>query len=367
MKKNIIEPGKVIEPMVPEYSVDIHEILKEHNYNTQAELKYDGYRFQLHKKGDLVVAYTRNLNKICMELFPEFENSINKLPDCILDCELNGGVGHNGFKKVKKRFRPKISKQGLEDYLGSGLVGACPMELKVFDTLYWDGKKILDISLEERRGYTETIDLKGITPSRIWRVGSVEDLKHLFDEVTHEKHEGLVCKDPKGVYIPGARGQGWYKLKKFETLDLVILGIYMENGKIGQFLCGNFNPYAHTYEALGKVNAKREGIGEKMYAQLKNKFQQEKPSEIMVSEKMKQKPDFYIAPHNSAVLEIRAMNLNFCKNEYMCGFDGEKSYSMRIAWMYDVRETKKPTQATTTEQIKKLYKIQSMEEKDGQR
>src|SRR3989338_5905619 len=179
MTKNIIEPGKVIEPMLPEYSIDINEILKEHNNNTQAELKYDGCRFQLHKKGKLVVAYTRNLNEIHMELFPEFENSIKELPDCILDCELNGGLGHQGFKKVKKRFRPKISKKSLESYLESGLIEECPMELKVFDTLYWDGKEILDFPLEERRGYTEKVMLEKITPSRIWNVHSVEDLKNL--------------------------------------------------------------------------------------------------------------------------------------------------------------------------------------------
>lgn len=355
----MIKIGKAIEPMLAEYSADINEILKTHNGRTSAELKYDGYRFQLHKKGDIVTAFTRNLKKVHLELFPELSDSIENLPDCILDCELNGGIGHKGFKKVRSRFRHSVNKKKLEEYLSSGIVDNAPLELKVFDVLYWEGKELLNIPLEKRREFTEKIGEKKIAYGRQWQIKNVEGLKDLFDEVTGEKHEGLVCKDYNSLYLPGVRG--WYKLKKFETLDLALLGVYMnDKDEISQALCGTYNPDTRSYEALCKVNAKRQGLNKQIEAMLERKFINRKPRNIKVSEKMKRKPEFYVVPSSSLVLEVRAMNIMRSKNEYMCGLDDGKSYSLRIGWVYGIRE-KKPKQATTTQQLVKLYKIQEAE------
>jgi len=354
----MIEIGKVIPAMKPEYAIDMEAILKEHDYDTWAELKYDGYRFQLHKKGDVISAFTYNQNSIPLDTLPELNSSIKNLPDCILDCELNGGIGHSGFKKVKSRFRHRISNKRLEDYLISGIVDEMPMELKVFDTLYWEGIGLIEMPLRGRREYTEKIDEKKITPSRKWEVRSVEELQNIFDEVTGEKHEGLVCKDPRGIYIPDGRGNGWYKLKKFETLDLLILGAYINNDAVSQFLCGSYNDQTNKYESLGVVNAKREGIGEEAYGMIGSKFRKKRPRNVLTGEKITE-PDFYLAPSDSLVLEVRAMNLNFSRNnKYMCGYDGNKSYSMRIAWAYGIRDTKKAKQSTTTKEIAKLYRLQ---------
>ncbi|MFH1638650.1 MAG: hypothetical protein ABIB71_09555 [Candidatus Woesearchaeota archaeon] len=354
----MIEIGKPIEPMLAEYSADINEILKAHGGRTAAELKYDGYRFQLHKKGGIVTAYTRNLNKVHMELFPELKDSIGKLPDCILDCELNAGIGHNGFKKVKKRFRHKVTKKSLEEYFSSGIVEKMPIELKVFDVLYWEDKELINEELNKRRKFTEKVDGARITPGRQWEISSVESLKDLFDSVTNEKHEGLVCKDFSSLYIPKARK--WYKLKRFETLDLALLGVYMKDGEISQALCGTYNPETRSYEALCSVNAKRQGLNREIGSMLGEKLMARKPRNIKVSEKMKAQPDFYVMPSSSLVLEVRAMNILRSKNGYACGLEDGESYSLRIGWVYGIRE-KKPRQATTTAQLARLYEIQEAE------
>jgi DNA ligase-1 len=93
MKKiKIFQP---IESMNPLYLGSLEEelfkeILATHNGQTMAEVKEDGYRMQLHKKGDKIKAYTRSMNNILLELFPELHSSLNKLPNCILDCEIYG-------------------------------------------------------------------------------------------------------------------------------------------------------------------------------------------------------------------------------------------------------------------------------------
>src|SRR3989344_8248441 len=106
-----------IESMNPLYlgnSDSLYEdVLEKQGGNTRAEIKEDGYRIQIHKKGEEIMGYTRSLNSVEMRLFPELTKSLSKLPDCILDSELTGtrGVGHQGFQAIQKRFRHKIDEQ----------------------------------------------------------------------------------------------------------------------------------------------------------------------------------------------------------------------------------------------------------------
>jgi DNA ligase-1 len=44
-------------------------------------------------------------------------------------------------------------------------------------------------------------------------------------------HEGVVAKDTASLYIAGARGQSWLKIKKVHTLDLVILAAEWGSGR----------------------------------------------------------------------------------------------------------------------------------------
>ena len=45
-------------------------------------------------------------------------------------------------------------------------------------------------------------------------------------------NEGLMIKDPRSFYTPGARGMFWFKLKKeLATLDVVVVGAEFGHGK----------------------------------------------------------------------------------------------------------------------------------------
>ena len=69
-------------------------------------------------------------------------------------------------------------------------------------------------------------------------------------------------------------------------------------------------------------------------------------------------PDFYIEPMKSIVVEIKAMNIHYGKNRYSCGFNGLKSYSLRIAWLNEIRDDKTPEQASSAKDVEYLYKAQ---------
>jgi DNA ligase-1 len=225
--------------------------------------------------------------------------------------------------------------------------------MRVFDVLYWERKQMLDSPLYERRKITEKISEKRIKPSKQRKIKTYKTLGKWFNKLVNSNYEGLVCKNPDSLYLPGKRTTDWIKLKRSETMDLAVLGVYMEDSQISQLLCGSYNSKTKKFETLTKVNAKREGMNKEIYPLLKDYFRSS-PKQIEIKPELN-KPDYFINPLDSIVVEVAAMNVNRTKNIYSCGLENGKSYSLRIAWLKQVRDDKKPLQATTTDQIAMLY------------
>jgi len=358
---------KQIESMNPIYlgasDKELYQkVLEEHSGRTFAEIKEDGYRVQIHKKGDKIKGFTRSGKEVVLELFPELTSSLKRLPDCILDTELAGDkkVGHQGFDYVKKRFRHRISENGLEKYLSSGLVENFPLGLKVFDTLNWNGLDLVNECLEVRRAYTEVIAERKIVPSVQEDIRDSEDLKDWFEVLVGNGYEGLVCKNPDSIYLAGKKTTDWIKLKRSECLDLTILGVYLDNNHISQILCGTYNSKKRVFETLAKVNAKREGMNMALESLLDKHLEKNCPSNVVLHPLIcKQKlgyPDYFVKPKNSAVVEVAAMNFYKSKNWHSCGLgkDG-KSYSLRIGWLKNLRQDKKYLDVATPEFVEILY------------
>jgi DNA ligase-1 len=367
MKIEIFNPIESMNPLYLGAAEDelYQRILQEHEGQTFAEIKEDGYRMQVHKKDDKIMAFTRSLNPIMLNLLPELKSSLSKLPNCILDSELigNNKIGHLGFDVVKRRFRHKISEKKAKEYLESDIVQELPIALRVFDTLYWEGKQILNLPLSERRRYTENIFQERIKPSEKREISNPDELRKLFESLVEEKYEGLVCKNPQSIYLPGKGTNDWIKLKRSECLDLAILGVYIEKNKISQILCGTYNPKQACFETLAKVNAKREGMNHDLEGLLRKHFIKECPSNIRLNPSIyKQKqgvPDYFVLPEKTSVVEVAAMNFYRSKNWHSCGLDSEgKSYSLRIGWLKSLREDKGYLQVATPDFVKLLYEAE---------
>jgi DNA ligase-1 len=365
VKQNRIEIGNPIESMNPVFlgvpdDALYNQILKEHGGSTLAEIKQDGYRLQIHKKGDRVRAFTRSLNEVNLGIFPELQRTLQGLPNCILDSEITGQglVGYAGFKPIKKRFRSKMSPQNLEKYLQSGLVTDFPVELTVFDTLHWEGKPLLNLPLTERRKITENILEERLSPSTQRRFSNPHELEKWFIELVQENYEGLVCKNPTSIYLPGKETNELIKLKRAETLDLAVLGVYMDEKGISQVLCGSYNDSESRYETLAKVNAKREGSNKTLAQLLDGNLMKNKPANLFLNPNIneEQKPNFYVAPEKSVVLEIASMNCHYGKNTWhSCGYSDGGAYSLRIAWLKRIRDDKDISGVSTTKKVRAIY------------
>jgi len=356
-----ITPGTFIPTMQPEYLQGAHveqKVLELHGGRTFAEIKEDGYRVQIHRFDDQLVAYTRNGNELLLELYPDLVPSLSALPPCIIDAELVG-YGKRGlatFPETKARFRHTISPSGIEAYLASGIVEEHPLAVRAFDALWYEGSSIIGRPLEERRAYTERIDEPRATPSTLSIVDDVATLSSLFASLCGSHYEGLVCKDPRSLYLSGIKGTSWVKLKRTETLDLAIAGYWLdERSRLKKLLCCTYDPRSRRYETLCEVNPRREGLDLELAPQLLAATIESAPSVLALNPRMKELPERYVALDRAPLVEVKAMQVQHTKNAYSCGLgmDG-RAYSLRIGWLSRVRTDKRATDATTPEQVARL-------------
>ena len=202
-----------------------------------AQYKYDGLRAQIHKYGEHVTIFSRNLEDQS-HMFPELIEGTRKqirAEQVILDAEaLAYNVTSEEFLPFQETTRRR-RKHGIE-----AMAEQIPLKAFVFDILYKDGVSLLDTPLVERlkileqtmRPADETLML---TTSH--QIQDAHELTLLFDEAISKGLEGLVLKRLESHYEAGARNFNWVKLKRHsagalnDTIDCVLLGYLFGRGK----------------------------------------------------------------------------------------------------------------------------------------
>jgi len=328
------------------------DVLKKHKGKTVAETKYDGYRIQVHKNSGLWL-FTKNLNPLNSGLFPELNRNFRKLPDGIYDGELVGyGKSSDEFNAVKRRIRGELDPELAKQY---------PIQIRYFDVIMLGNKELVNKPLYERRKTLENY-VGNISEQNEFL--NTEDLKRQFERVTEKGAEGLVCKNPDSVYQFGARNSDWIKLKNFLTLDLVVLGLYKGEGKASKLrfaalLLGTKNN--GRYETITKVGISNRELIDNLYDRIKGGIVSNVPGNVVISGELNKasyagkRPYCYVTPEKSAVVEIKALNVTKAKNWYTCGRDANGAYSLRIPVVERIRNDKRITDCTTTDQIAEIY------------
>ena len=203
------------------------------------EDKYDGIRCQLHKLGDDVRLYSRDLNDISGG-YPEIVEASRGLDwDGILDGEIlawrDGTV--LPFIALQTRLGRKAPTEAIRasvpviyvafDALGLGPGGGAPVT------------PLLARPLRERRARLDELDLPladgdggRFARSYLSVAADADALEAAFLEARARRNEGLMVKDPTSIYAPGRRGLGWLKMKKaLATIDCVVVGVEVGHGK----------------------------------------------------------------------------------------------------------------------------------------
>jgi DNA ligase-1 len=212
------------------------------------EDKYDGVRCQLHKVGQRAALYSRDLKEITAT-FPELADAARELPtDFIVDGEIVAMRGEEvlPFAELQKRLGRREADLFLRDEV--------PIQLVAFDLLWHGGESFLDRPLKERRQKLESLAPwpKGFRLARITPANSVAEIESAFDAARERGNEGLMIKDPAGIYTPGRRGLSWLKLKKaLATLDCVVVGAEYGHGRRNKVLSDY--TFAVRDEATGEL------------------------------------------------------------------------------------------------------------------
>src|SRR5438128_12366451 len=233
------------------------------------EDKYDGIRGQLHKEGERVVLYSRDLNEVTAA-FPEVVTAASAVPhDVLLDGEVlafKGGVVRPFFELQHRLGRKVVSAQLLADV---------PVIFVAFDVLYLDDRNLLEEPLRERRRLLDELNLPSpFMLAYLIQANNPEELDRIFDAARARNNEGLMVKDPSSKYTPGRRGLGWLKLKKaLATLDVVVTGVEWGHGKRKDVLSDyTFAVYDEGSDRLVNIGKAYSGLTDVEIAEMTDYF-----------------------------------------------------------------------------------------------
>ena len=225
-----IQLFRPIQPMLAGTSEDVSCALDDLG-EAALEYKFDGARVQVHKSGDTVAIYSRQLNDVSAAI-PEVVEAVRQLParELILDGEVLS-MDPNGrpqpFQITMRRFGRRLNVQAMMSEL--------PMMPVWFDLLHLDGAPLIDETQSRRfQQLSRLVPVDDLIPHLV-----TSDAKR-GEEFLHDSlergHEGVMAKALDAPYAAGARGQSWLKIKRAKTLDLVILAAEWGNGRRQGFL-----------------------------------------------------------------------------------------------------------------------------------
>ena len=213
----------------------------------QFEIKWDGFRVEAVVDGGAVRLWTRG-EQDAARYFGTFLAPPTWIAArrAIVDGEVIAldDRGEPDFALLQERIK------------GRGRPGAAvtPFVYEAFDLLHLDGRSLLDEPLEERRRLLAAV-LRADPRVRMSEHIAGEGIA-FFEAARQRGLEGIMAKDRRSRYVPGARTLDWQKIKIRPEQELVVGGWTRGTGKaidLGALLVGVYEGDELRY--AGKVGA----------------------------------------------------------------------------------------------------------------
>jgi DNA ligase-1 len=329
-----------------------------------AQYKYDGLRAQIHKDGQHVTIFSRNLEDQS-HMFPELiAGTLEQVraERAILDAET---LAYNAtseeflpFQETTRRRR----KHGIE-----ALAEQLPLKAFVFDILYRDGVSLLDNPLAERlKILEETLHVdETLMRTASHTVSDAHTLTLLFDEAISKGLEGLVVKKLESRYEAGARNFNWVKLKRHsagalnDTIDCVLLGYLYGRGKraalgAGSLLVGLYDPEQDQFVTVTKIGT---GLSDEQWRSIRERTRGLEIDHRPARVSSLIEPSVWVEPQ--IVLEVLADEITRSPIHTAGKVGDEPGYALRFPRLVSFRERdKQPEDATTVQELIELYQSQ---------
>ncbi len=338
-----------------------------------AQPKLDGFRVQVHvdmqNAEKKVHFFSRNLLDMS-DMFPDLKQLVQQLDVQSLIFEGEAIVYDADtdtflpFQQTVKRKRKHGVEQASQEL---------PLRLYIFDVLYLNGKSLLDKTHKERRVDLQNL-LQNVTDESLQiieetQMHTAEQLHAYFLLNLHAGLEGLVVKREDAIYQPGKRNFNWIKLKRHargklvDTIDCVILGYYYGSGKrsqfgIGAFLVGVYNQDLDQFQTVAKIGT---GMKDHEWKDLKQRCenirQETQPVGVQVNKDLY--PDVWVVPE--IVCTIQSEEITQSPVHTAGKTDSVLGLALRFPRFITYRSDKSSQDATTVEELKSLYKQQTIE------
>src|SRR5438309_3188505 len=325
--------------------------------------KYDGQLCQIHKDGDAISIFSRNLESMT-EMFPELVMAASRLKvkNVILDGE---AIAYNPESEEYVPFQETTArrrKEGIQE-----LAESVPMRAFVVDVMFRDGTDLTPLPYEQRFKIAEELirESETLQTAPLMRTDSADVLtRELLDNISRGL-EGVVAKRLDSPYQAGARNFNWVKLKRntsgqlSDTIDVVLLGYYGGKGKRAEFgagalLAGVYDSDKDEFVTITKLGT---GLSDEawraIHKRLANLEVPEKPARVNSNIV----PDAWLEPE--IVVEVLADEIT-PSPRHTAGMTADgPGFALRFPRIVSLRDAdKKPEDATTVHEIREMFEQQ---------
>ena len=357
-----VKAGHPIRPQLAERLPNPEAVIKKLG-TVGVQPKYDGLRVQIHKAGDEVSIFSRNLESMT-EMFPELVAAAARLKveSVILDGE---AIAYNPESEEYVPFQETTArrrKEGIEEF-----AVRAPLRAFVFDVMFRDGSDLTALAYERRFEIVSEL-LRGsdtLVTAPLTTTDSAEVLtKELLDNISRGL-EGVVTKRLDSPYQAGARNFNWVKLKRNtsgqlnDTIDVVLLGHYHGKGKragfgAGALLAGVYDSDRDEFVTITKLGT---GLSDEGWRELNKRLASLEVAEKPARVNSIVVPDAWLEP--AIVLEVLADEITPSPRHTAGMTEDQPGFALRFPRIISFRtEDRKAEDATTVREVREMFEQQ---------
>jgi DNA ligase-1 len=354
--------GRPLRPQLAERLPDPEAVIKKMGL-VGVQPKYDGFRVQIHRDGDQVAIFSRNLESMT-GMFPELVAAAEGLAvsSVILDGE---AIAYSPESEEYLPFQETMGRRrkfGIEQF-----AERVPLRAFVFDVMYRDGEDLTGLPYEQRLEIVHDVvrGSEALISAPLTRTDSAEVLTRELLEYISRGLEGVVAKRLDSPYQAGARNFNWVKLKRNtsgqlnDTIDVVLLGYYRGRGRradfgAGALLAGVYDADRDEFVTITKIGT---GLSDAGWRELHDRVGalevEDRPprvNSILV-------PDVWLRPE--VVAEVLADEITPSPRHTAGMTEDRSGMALRFPRIVSFRAAdKRPEDATTVREVLEMYQQQ---------